>query len=314
MGAVDDLIVLAAIAGAGYVAYNTWFPGKSFDQVIQEIDSKIKQTLDSLPKPPVFQPQQKTQLTQNLEFPTPKSGTTTTGNVGNYNVIGIVGDFDGNSNSSATVNNMSNKGVEFIVGLGDYAYSGSASSWFSKIIGPKYAGKMKGALGNHDNDSYLEVFGQDSWTFPYSIKKGVLACAFIDADSPTTESEAEKAISAAKNGHAKVIVALHQAICLGGSGHHKPDEGKIKSWLIPLCKKYGVKAIFGAHEHTYQRMMCDGILHITSGAGGRSHYNNSGGLKTINGTYGFVRVAVGTNCLGQFIANSGGSVMDSFVF
>lgn len=318
MGAVDDLIVLAAIAGAGYVAYNTWFPGKSLDQIIQEIDSKIKQSLDSLPKPnlPYQTAPRPSPLKQNATLiPEGVGGITTTANEGNYSVIGLVGDFDSNSNASATVQNMSNKGVQFVVGLGDYAYSGNAKSWFDKFIGPRYAGKFKGTLGNHDNDSYLSVFGQDSWTFPYSIKKGVLACAFVDSDSPTNESEAEKAIAAAKTGHAKVIVAIHHPTCLG-KGHHKADEKNIKSWLHPLCQKYGVKAIFAGHEHTYQRLNCDGMTQVVSGAGGRKFHSNSGGsgvVKTINNTFGFVRMAVGTNNLCQFIANSGGQVMDSFV-
>ena len=60
---------------------------------------------------------------------------------------------------------MKNHGVEYALGLGDYAYTTGQSavdSWWQKIINAGLNTIWKGSLGNHDvSDSsrYLSKFG-----------------------------------------------------------------------------------------------------------------------------------------------------------
>lgn len=310
--ASDELLTVFALAGLGYFTYQQYFPGQSLEQVVQNVDRILRnfvQSLPDLPPLPTF-PQQSFAQPQGQAFQ-PGMGT---GNIGSYSVVGVVGDFDKNSKAERTVEVMKEKGVQLIVGLGDYSYSGGASSWFDSIIGPQYQGRMKGALGNHDNDSYLEAFGQQSWTMPYSIQRGNLAVVFIDSDSPTNESEAEKAIMAAKAQHRTVFAAMHHPIVAGSGAHHPSDEKKIGKWFVPLAQKYGIITVFSGHNHLYHRINRNGIQWITVGTGGRKFYNSkptSGTQKLINGTNGFVRIMVGPQSIGQFI-NHSGQVMDTF--
>jgi hypothetical protein len=63
------------------------------------------------------------------------------------------------------------------------------------------------------------------------------------------------------------IIILHKT---GWSvGHHGSDE-TTQEVIQPLCEKYGVKILFGGHNHLYARAYDNGVYHITTGGGGAS--------------------------------------------
>ena len=49
-----------------------------------------------------------------------------------YN-FGAAGDWDCNSNTDNTVNNMVGKNPKVVFGLGDYSYQSTGTCWFNKI-------------------------------------------------------------------------------------------------------------------------------------------------------------------------------------
>ena len=226
MSAVNSIITFGAIAFIRYILYNKFFPGQGIDQILHGIGSKI----------PLSQPEG--------GLPIGPAGPAPVGNAPMAgNVIGAAGDWDKSSQTQKTVANMQKHGVSFVMGMGDYAYSGSGSSWISGHLAP-YKGKFKGAIGNHDGDDYLGAFGQSKWTFMHPVNRG-LAVVFIDTEGPSTAKDIEQGLAQAKTaGYRNIVCALHKPVVESSGAHHKPDEAKIMSSLRPLLLKYGVKLVF----------------------------------------------------------------------
>lgn len=299
MSAVNSIITIGAFGFLAWYLYNKFFPGQSFDQVIKSIFSNLPQ----LPQPGG--------LPSGPIGPSPVGNTPMAGNV-----IGAAGDWDKNAQTQKTVSNMQKHGVSFVIGLGDYAYSGSGSAWMNGVLAP-YKGRFKGAIGNHDSDDYLGAFGQSKWTFMHPVNRG-LAVVFVDTESGSTSKEIEQAMSQAKlAGYRNIAVALHKAVVDSSGAHHPPDEGKVMSALRPLLQKYGVRLVLQGHNHDFHHMVVGGVHYVTVGTGGRSLRGNPGGApgerKLIDDTHGFLKITVGSQLMCQFISNDTGGPVYSFV-
>lgn len=230
-------------------------------------------------------------------------------------IVAFAGDFDTNARAKQTVAQMKKQNVGFIVGCGDYSYGPAATQWFNEIITADYKGKMKGAQGNHDNDSYLPVFGQSKWLDAFKVAPN-LAVVTIDTEGSTNAAELDAATTKAKGmGVKHIAYVMHKAYITSSDGHHKPSENKSGSVIDAAAKKHGVKLVVSGHNHVYEHFFCNGIHYVTSGAAGREFYKTGckacSPVKCINSKNGFLKVSVGASLLCQFVENSG-AITDTF--
>lgn len=341
MADIDDFGAIVGVGIVAYLAYRQWYEGMTLDQVVDNIDRQVRGFLDdvitklpALPPIPQFQPPQfQFQFLPRATPPTDSSGqpvkskaetgqlpssanTPEASNVPNVSgpIIAFAGDFDKGSNAKATIASMQKHNVSFIVGAGDYAYSGSASTWYNDIIGP-YKGKMKGARGNHDSSQeYLTVFGQTTWNFEMQVTTN-LSVVFIDTESGINETTLDNLTKAAKARSKHVAYVFHKPHVTSSDGHHKASENKWGSIIDTVAKKYGVKLIVAGHNHVYEHAMNNGIHYVTSGAAGRGLYKTgckiTGAVKCDASNHGFLKVTVGNDLLCQFVFNNG-TIFDTF--
>ena len=374
---LEDISILVGLGIVGFMAYLKYFPNKSFDEVLQDIDTRLKGFLDtiklpalppiptlSMPTPQIPQaaaapptpttitippaptppsseeepeptglPEEATntipeedepvvteppaakkppksqtgQLAKNPEVPPPPAGS-------GGAIVAFAGDFDSNNKTKQTVATMEKNNVGYIVGCGDYSYGPAASTWFNEYIGARFKGKMKGALGNHDNDSYLQVFGQTGWNVAQQVAPN-LTVVFIDTEKGISESTLTSLTKSAQGQSKHVAYAMHKPYITSSNGHHKGSENKSGSIIDKVAKAMGIKLVVSGHNHIYEHFSCGGIHYVTSGAAGRDFYSgNCQGCaagKCANNTNGFLKVSVGASLLCQFVTNAG-SVQDSF--
>lgn len=346
---LDDLFLILGLGVVGFMAYNEWYKGKGFEEVFTDIDTKLRAFIDSiasqlpvLPPVPTFQPPQAAGASiiptptytppPETTPPTTKSGKAATPKeTGELQrqpsvsapppssggaIVGMAGDWDTNAKSEATRANMDKNNVTFIVGLGDYSYGPAAQTWFDKVITSRYKGRMVGAQGNHDNDSYLAPFGMSKWNDAFKVAPN-FAVVTIDTEGGISAGELDTLTAKAKGmGVKHVAYVMHKPYYTSSDGHHKGSENKSGSVIDAAAKKHGIKLVISGHNHVYEHFFSGGIHYLTVGTGGRKFYSTGckagGAVKCLNNTNGFLKISVGASLLCQFIANSSGSAQDSF--
>lgn len=258
-------------------------------------------------KEPATKPAGSGQLAKNPKVPAnvPAGGA----------LVAFAGDFDSGSKGKQTVDVMEKNGVQFIFGAGDYSYGPAAATWFNNTIGQRYKGKMKGALGNHDNDSYSDVFGQTKgvWNFVHTHSPN-LSVVFIDTEKGIDEATLTNLTKAAQAKSKHVVYTFHKPYIT--ASNHKGSDNKSGSTIDKVAKAMGIKLIVAGHNHCYEHFLCNGIHYVTSGAAGRSFYGTkcSGScapVKCTDNTNGYLQVAVGASLLCQFITHQN-TTYDSF--
>lgn len=274
---MDDLVLLLGVGIVGYMAYTTYFPGKSPQDVLSYIDTYLQGFFQSLPQtlnlgsllpqlpaaapsviaevPSVVPTTRRNQVSENIELPPqiakkvadPETGqveynpTTPTSTQGrgtesNYSVIAAAGDFDNNGRTKSTMDAMEKQGIQAILGLGDYAYSGSPESWASSVLGPRWTGRMKGAQGNHDNSAYIKIFNQSGYNIAYKYGPN-LACVFINTESGIDAATLDSLTTRAKSLATNVCYAFHKPYVTSSDAHHKGSENKSGSTIDAAAKK-----------------------------------------------------------------------------
>lgn len=230
--------------------------------------------------------------------------------------IGAAGDWGSarNDNWEGTVDLMKNNKVNLALGLGDYSY-GLVEEFEPVVDELKNAGiPMKGAKGDHDSNSYAELFGQPSMV--YAFDAGHARIIMLDAyRSPSSNAEfLEKELKATIKPW--TIVVTTTPIYTSPS-NHGADEDQTET-LQPLFDKYGVDLVMWGDNHNYERIKFPNkhTVFIQSGTGGESHYEFNGQIKESayqnDNDFGITKLTIDSNTLsGQFISH-GGKVLDNF--
>jgi len=223
-----------------------------------------------------------------------------------------VGDIESNK---ATAVNLASGNPDIILLLGDYAYKGSADSWWSGIMSPIHNQLTIAVLGNHDNDDYLKLFkAQDSWSFAKSI--GNVMFVAVNSEKPSLSITEELIKKGQANSNVKWIIPFMHKLIVAPSGSHHGAE--VPTEFHTMFKKYNkIKLVLHGHNHVYTRMVPqDGITYVVSGLGGRKPYNGAKDSRTavaFNKPFGVLKCTTSNSSIScKFIPNGSNSALDSF--
>ena len=225
-----------------------------------------------------------------------------------------VGDVDC---TSATAENVAKGNPALTLYLGDFSYGcEDAEAWWN---GPMKAwsslGKAKtlAALGNHDGDEFLKLFGNPGGKWQsLKIMSGV---AFVSVNTEGGDMDELEALLQKAESDPKVkltVCYMHKTVYLPKAKPLKPDADKGFHSLFKARKK--VKMVLGGRNHFYARLKpVDGILYVTAGNGGHNKGSGSKTRGTISNQLGVVKCDIGSggNLSCKEVLNDG-TVIDSW--
>lgn len=149
---------------------------------------------------------------------------------------------------------------DMVLMLGDNIYGNHTAQDFVKKFEQPYkpmldAGvKFYASLGNHDdpNDERLyKPFNMGGERF-YAFRKGDVAFFALDSNymDPNQLAWLEQNLKAS-DGKWKICFFHHP---LFNDGKHHGSDLDLRSRLMPIFQRNGVRVVFSGHEHVYQRM------------------------------------------------------------
>lgn len=178
--------------------------------------------------------------------------------------------------------------------LGDVVYPHGADADYDARFFAPYAGLLPrlvfyAALGNHDIDSdagrpYLQVFSLPrngpaglAPETAYSFERGGVHFVVHDSNLPAGKLRdlagpwhtADLRASRARFR----VAALHHSPWSSGENSLTPEVTALRELLTPMFARSGVDLVLAGHDHTYERTRAlDGVVYVTSGAGGYTLY------------------------------------------
>ncbi len=250
----------------------------------------------------------------------------------------VIGDYGGNGGPERDVANLVKSWQpDFIITTGDNNYpSGSADTidltigqFYHDFISP-YSGKFgEGSdinrffptLGNHDwqTDQAAPYFNY--FTLPgneryYDFIWGPVHFFALDADSREPDGVSSNSIQAnwlksalAASNSPWNIVYFHQPPY--SSGLHSSTD-----WMRWPFQQWGANAVLSGHDHTYERILHDGIPYFVNGLGGGSiyHFNTpvDGSQVRYAGDYGAMLVSADKDQITFQFINRKGEQIDTY--
>jgi len=250
----------------------------------------------------------------------------------------VIGDYGLASQGEQDVANLVKSWApSFIVTTGDNNYPSGAASTLDENIGQYYNGfifpytshygagstinQFFPTLGNHDwiaagATPYLDYFTLPGTERYYDLSWGPVHLFAIDSDPNEPDGVSSTSAQAAwlqsklttSNECWKLVFFHHTPF---SSGPHGPSVWM--QWPFPT---WGADAVLSGHDHTYERIIVNGLVYFVNGLGGNSRYDFgspvSGSQVRYNATFGAMRVtATWTSILYEFIA-SDGKVIDTY--
>lgn len=179
--------------------------------------------------------------------------------------IDAVGDWDCNSNTQDTANNIKAKNPELVLGLGDYSYKDTATCWLS-IIRP-FDSITKINIGNHDDSpssllsTYKSHFGLSNqyYSFNYQNVHVLIMATELSTSSSSSQYSFIKndLLQASQNPNIRwIIVSMHDPV------YSSPNKCSIDSCqgstslqktYHSIFDLYHVDIVLQGHTHSYQR-------------------------------------------------------------
>ena len=168
-----------------------------------------------------------------------------------------VGDWDCNSETEDTVDNIIEQDPELVLALGDLSYNGKAKCWL-ELIEP-IADKTKIVFGNHEEDledDYMNFFGLNEQYYSFNYKNIHFLALSTEDDYDDDSGQYEFAIRDLEK-YSKdpfidwIVVFYHYHIY--GSGSSLPEDKDFRETYHPLFDKYKVDLALQGHLHVYER-------------------------------------------------------------
>jgi tartrate-resistant acid phosphatase type 5 len=266
-----------------------------------------------------------------LASPTATPGTSATPNLPLR--FAVIGDFGEGSQAEADVASLVHSwNPDIILTVGDNNYPLGAASTIDAHIGQyyhnyifPYAGaygpgatenRFFPSLGNHDwyapgAKPYFDYFSLPGNERYYDFTRGPVHFYALDSDENEPDGFRSNSVQAAW---------LQQALSMSISPwnivyfHHAPySSGSLhgsSTWMRWPFAAWGAQAVLSGHEHTYERLLVDGIPYFVDGVGGGGIYNFSYALPEsqfrYNADYGAMLItASGTDLRFEFYSRTG---------
>ncbi len=146
------------------------------------------------------------------------------------------------------------------------------------------------ALGNHERNTpfWYQFFGRNTgyYSFDWGAAHFVILNSDVNNVAPTPEAREaywkeqiawmEKDLEAARSADFRFVAFHHPPYT--AMKRRWADAEKIAARLVPLFRKHHVHAVFGGHDHNYQRHVDAGIQYVVTGGGGAPLYDVDGPL------------------------------------
>lgn len=207
----------------------------------------------------------------------------------------VVGDYgEGNQAEKDVAELISSWNPDLIITTGDNNYPNGAEDtidvhvgqFFHTYIFPYAGGYGVGAtenrffpsLGNHDwiTDNakpYLEYFSLPGNERYYQFNQGPVDFFVLDSDAHEPDGVNSSSIQA---DWLKEQLSVSSATWKVVYFHHPPYSSGLHgstNWMRWPFKDWGVNLVISGHDHTYERLMIDGLTYIVNGLGGGSIYD-----------------------------------------
>lgn len=129
-------------------------------------------------------------------------------------------------------------------------------------------------LGNHETGgekTFIDLFrypGNGRW---YSEELYGIRFVMLDYLSPLEKDSVqykwlEKELQAAAGRNKFKVIVTHKPLL--STGRHGHDKWKPAADLEKLFKERGVDLLLAGHDHNYERLEKDGLVHVVAGGGG----------------------------------------------
>jgi tartrate-resistant acid phosphatase type 5 len=227
--------------------------------------------------------------------------------------------------------------VDFIITTGDNNYMNGAAFTIDTNIGQYYAdfifpylgsfpsaatqNRFFPALGNHDWETPGAQPYRDYFTLPgneryYEFTRSLVHVFVIDSDShepdgifaTSTQGQWLQARLAASTLKYRFVVMHHAPFSSGPNGSLAAVQWPYRVW--------GASAVLAGHDHTYERIVRDGLTYVVNGAGGFGLYSFgppvAGSLVRYNADHGAMLVEVNSTAATFRFFNRGGNMIDTF--
>jgi tartrate-resistant acid phosphatase type 5 len=245
----------------------------------------------------------------------------------------VIGDFGLGGQPEADVAELVHGwNPDIVITVGDDNYPSGAADTIDAHIGQYYhdfifpytgtygpgaaENRFFPTLGNHDwytpgAKPYLDYFSLPGNERYYDFVRGPVHFFALDSDENEPDGVNEASVQAAwlKQGLAAStsrwnIVYFHHAPYSSGTMHGST------TWMQWPFKAWGADAVLAGHEHTYERMLVDGLPYFVNGLGGGAIYNFGTALPEsqfrYNADYGAMLVtATGTDLHFEFYSRTG---------
>ncbi len=207
----------------------------------------------------------------------------------------VIGDYGDHTQAEADVAALVDSwNPDFVVTAGDNNYplggadtiDGSIGRYYQQYISPYLGSYGTGAvvnsffpaLGNHDMDTSLGQPYFDYFSLPgneryYDFIQGPIHFFIVNSDSREPDGVSSTSVQgqwlqsklATSTSTWQVLIFHHAAYSSGAHGSSTYMRWPFKEW--------GVDAVLSGHDHTYERLLVNGLPYFVDGLGGNSAYN-----------------------------------------
>jgi hypothetical protein len=252
----------------------------------------------------------------------------------------VIGDYGDAGQPEADVSNLVKSwAVDFIITTGDNNYPSGEAATIDQNIGQYYhefiypyvgvygpgadENRFFPSLGNHDwvttnAQPYLDYFTLPGNERYYDFVRGPVHLLAIDSDEHEPDGRSSASLQAnwlqsrlADSPAVWRVVYMHHPPYSSSSVH---GSEAVMQWPYAA---WGATAVLAGHDHTYERLIVDGLPYFVNGLGGRQSIYPfgppiAGSVFRYNDNYGAMLVTAGEACINfSFYARSG-LLIDSF--
>ena len=201
--------------------------------------------------------------------------------------------------------------------------------YFHSYISPYYGSYGEGAasnrffptLGNHDWNTddarpYLDYFTLPGNERYYDVLLGPVHVFAVDSDSREPEGVSRKSAQATwLQGALVASTAPWKLVIMHHAPYSSGQHGAV-DWMRWPFAEWGATAVLAGHDHTYERLLVEGIPYFVNGLGGGSIYSfifiDQASQVRYNDDYGAMLITVDEKQITFEFSNRHGELIDTY--